>query len=63
MTDPDPVVQAYKRNLDRALIRENLKRTVTERFENSMALQRFAAERESRRASVAANVRVRKIVY
>jgi hypothetical protein len=44
MKDPDPVVEAYKRNLDRTLIRENLRRSVTERFENLMALQRFAEE-------------------
>jgi hypothetical protein len=55
MTDPDPVVEAYKRNLDRTLIRENLKRTVTERFENLMALQRFAEE--MRRAGIAARKR------
>ena len=44
MTEPDPVVEAYKRGLDRTLIRENLKRTVTERFESLMALQRLAEE-------------------
>ena len=43
-TDQDPVIEAYKRDLDRTLIRENLKRSVTERFERLMALQRFAEE-------------------
>jgi hypothetical protein len=55
MKDPDPVVEAYKRNIDRTLIRENLKRSVTERFENLMALQRFAEE--MRRAGIAARKR------
>ena len=41
---PDPVVEAYKKDIDRTLIRENLKRTVEERFRNAMALARFAAE-------------------
>lgn len=50
-----PVVEAYKRNLDRTLIRENLKRSVTERFENLMAMQRFAEE--MRRAGIAARKR------
>ena len=44
MEDPDPVIEAYKKGIDRTLIRENLRRTVTERFENAMALQRFAEE-------------------
>jgi hypothetical protein len=30
--DQDPVVQAYKKHIDRTLIRENLKLTVEERF-------------------------------
>jgi hypothetical protein len=50
----DPVVEAYKKDVDRTLIRENLKLTVTQRFERAMELQRFAEEmrragRESRR--------------
>jgi hypothetical protein len=53
-TDPDPVVQAYKKDIDRTLIRENLKLTVEERFRKAMALARFAEElrragREARR--------------
>ena len=52
--DPDPVVQAYKKDIDRTLIRENLKLTVEERFIKAMALARFADElrragREARR--------------
>ena len=52
--DPDPVVQAYKKDIDRTLIRENLKLTVEERFRKAMALAQFAEElrragREARR--------------
>ncbi len=42
--EPDPVIEAYKRGLDRTLIRENLKRTPTERLERLMELQRFTEE-------------------
>ncbi|MBI1787267.1 MAG: hypothetical protein HYR60_06905 [Acidobacteria bacterium] len=42
--EPDPVIEAYKKDVDRTLIRENLKLTVTQRFEKLMALQRFAEE-------------------
>jgi len=42
--NPDPVVEAYKKDIDRTLIRENLKLTVEERFRKAMALQRFAEE-------------------
>ena len=31
--EPDPVIEAYKRDVDRTLLRENLKRTVEERIE------------------------------
>ena len=41
---PDPVIEYYKKDLDRTLYRENLKLSVTERFEKAMALQRFAEE-------------------
>lgn len=41
---PDPVIEVYKKDVDRTLLRENLKRSVTERFERLMALQRFAEE-------------------
>ena len=40
----DPVIEAYKKDIDRTLLRENLKLTVTERFERLMELQRFAEE-------------------
>jgi hypothetical protein len=51
-SDPDPVVEAYKKGIDRTLIRENLKLTVEERFRKAMALARFAEE--LRRAGKAA---------
>jgi hypothetical protein len=41
---PDPVIEVYKRDIDRSLLRENLKRTVEQRFEELMELQRFAEE-------------------
>ena len=50
--EPDPVIEAYKKDVDLSLIRENLKLTVTERFEKLMQLQRFAEE--MRRAGRAA---------
>ena len=40
----DPVIEAYKRDLDRGLIRMSLRRTITERFEAAMDAQRFAEE-------------------
>jgi hypothetical protein len=41
---PDPVIEAYTRDIDRMLLRENLKLTVEERFLKLMELQRFATE-------------------
>jgi hypothetical protein len=41
---PDPVIEAYKRDVDRTLIRENLKLTPEERFVQLMKLQAFAEE-------------------
>ncbi len=40
----DPVIEAYKKDVDRTLIRENLRLTVEQRFEQLMAHQRFAQE-------------------
>lgn len=40
----DPVVEAYKRDIDRSLLGENLKKTPTERVLALMELQRLAAE-------------------
>jgi hypothetical protein len=40
----DPVIEAYKKDVDRTLIRENLKLTPEERVRKLMALQRAAEE-------------------
>ena len=50
----DPVIEAYKKDVDRTLIRENLRRTPEERLRNLFVLQRAAEElrrhgREARR--------------
>ena len=42
--EPDPVIEAYKKDVDRTLLRENLKRSVEERLDNLMELQRFMEE-------------------
>jgi hypothetical protein len=42
--EPDPVIEAYKKDIDRTLLRENLKRSPEERIRNAMALQRAAEE-------------------
>ena len=40
----DPVVEAYKRDVDRTLLRENLKKTPHERVLALIALQKLARE-------------------
>lgn len=40
----DPVIEVYKKDVDRTLIRENLRLSVEERFETLMQLQQFAEE-------------------
>lgn len=42
--EPDPVIEAYKRHVDRTLLRQNLRRSVAERVANLIALQRLAVE-------------------
>ena len=42
--EPDPVIEAYKKDIDRTLIRENLRLSVEERFDQLMRLQQFAEE-------------------
>lgn len=39
--EPDPVIEAFKKDLDTSLIQENLKRTPTERLERMMATVRL----------------------
>jgi hypothetical protein len=38
----DPVIEAYKRDVDRTLIREQLRRSIDERVRNMIAALRFA---------------------
>ena len=38
----DPVTEAYKKGIDVTLIRENLRLTVDQRFQQLMKLQQFA---------------------
>ena len=42
--EKDPVIEAYKKDVDITLIRENLRLTVDERFQQLMKLQQFAEE-------------------
>jgi len=51
----DPVIEVYKRDVDRTMLRAGLKLSVEERFEAAMALERFAEE--LRRAGRAARIR------
>jgi hypothetical protein len=40
----DPVIEAYKKDVDRTLLRENLKLTVQQRFEKLESFVEFARE-------------------
>ncbi|HEX8236375.1 MAG TPA: hypothetical protein VF600_10490 [Abditibacteriaceae bacterium] len=40
----DPVIEAYEKDVDRTLLRENLRRSVAERSANFLAMARFSAE-------------------
>jgi len=42
--EPDPVIEAYKKDVDRTLLRENLRLSVQERFDRLIEHQRFAEE-------------------
>ncbi|MDQ3369926.1 MAG: hypothetical protein M3680_31290 [Myxococcota bacterium] len=42
--DPDPVIEAYKKDVDRTLIRENLKLTVDERVRKMISVLGFIEE-------------------
>ena len=42
--DVDPLIEAYKKDVDVTLIRENLRLTVDQRFQQLMKLQEFAEE-------------------
>jgi transcriptional regulator with XRE-family HTH domain len=43
---PDPLVDAYKRDVDRTLLRENLRRSMDERLRSLGELQEFGNELE-----------------
>ena len=40
----DPVVEAYKKDVDRALLRENLKLSVEQRIQKLESMMRFVEE-------------------
>jgi hypothetical protein len=40
----DPVIEAYKKDVDRTLLRENLKLTVQERFEKFERFMEYVSE-------------------
>jgi hypothetical protein len=42
--EPTPVIEAYKKDVDRTLLRENLKLTTAERIEKMIAVLAFAEE-------------------
>jgi hypothetical protein len=44
MFEKDPVIEHYKKDIDRTLLRQNLRRTVEERMAQLEALQRLAEE-------------------
>jgi hypothetical protein len=51
----DPVIDAYKKDVDVSLIRRNLKLSVEERLDNLAKLQQFAADlRQSGKEAVSA---------
>jgi hypothetical protein len=43
--EPDPVIEAYKKDVDRTLLRENLKLTPEQRIERLINVLRFQEER------------------
>ncbi len=52
LIEPDPVIEAYKKDVDRTLLRESLKLTVEQRFEQFESFMRYFYElREAGRRS------------
>jgi hypothetical protein len=41
---PDPVIEAYKKDVDRSLLRENLKLTVEQRLRKLTSMLQFLVE-------------------
>ncbi|NNJ26585.1 hypothetical protein [Alienimonas chondri] len=54
---PDPVIEAFKKDVDRTLLRENLRKTVDERIDAMQAAVDLAAE--MRNATLARRAEVR----
>jgi hypothetical protein len=50
--EPNPVIEAYKRDIDRTLIRKNLQLSHEERLLQLMSLQKFARELRQARSSL-----------
>jgi len=48
--EPDAVIEAYEKDVDRTLIRENLRRSVAQRCANLEAMARFYDEAQRVRA-------------
>jgi hypothetical protein len=48
LIEPDPVIEAYKKDVDRTLVQENLRRNLDgrldERLDDLLRFQRFAEE-------------------
>jgi hypothetical protein len=42
--EPTPVIEAYKKDVDRTLLRENLKLTTTQRIEKMISVLAFVEE-------------------
>lgn len=59
---PDPVIEAYKKDVDDTLLRENLKLTPEQRVRNLMSLQEFieGVQRAGRQARQQARAAERK---
>lgn len=53
--EPDPVIEAYKKDVDRTLLRENLRRTPEERSANFLRM--YHLSEEMRRAGAMARAR------
>ena len=52
---PDPVIEAYKQDVDATLLAENLKLTVEQRIQKLVAVQRFVLELRRAGSSSAAD--------
>jgi hypothetical protein len=44
LIEPDPVIEAYKKDVDRTLLRESLKLTVEQRFEQFESFMQYFYE-------------------